>query len=91
MKTLAAVLCALIAAGCAPALRTERGAGEPSARMPSTSAYPRLQRAIDDCLPDSLFPPSNAAVRVVSLTRGETLYDLNGSLALNPASNQKLF
>lgn len=91
MKTPAALLCALLAAGCAPSLQTNRGAGGPAARIPSVSPYPRLQRAIDDCLPDSLFPPSNAAVRVVSLTRGETLYDLNGTLDFNPASNEKLF
>jgi D-alanyl-D-alanine carboxypeptidase/D-alanyl-D-alanine-endopeptidase (penicillin-binding protein 4) len=42
-------------------------------------------------MPDTLFPPSNAAVRIISLTEGETLYDLNGGLALTPASNQKLF
>ena len=91
MRPLAVVFCALVAAGCAPALQPQHGAGEPAARIPSTSRYPHLQHAIDDCLPDSLFPPSNAAVRVVSLTRGEPLYDLNGALAFNPASNEKLF
>jgi len=91
MKTLMAALCALVAAGCAPSLQTEHGAGALSARMTGTSTYPRLKRAIDECLPDSLFPPSNAAVRIVSLSRGETLYDLNGALAFNPASNEKLF
>ena len=90
MKTLAAALSFVFLAGCAPAVSPERSS-PPTARLPSVSPYPALKRSIDELLPDSLFPPSNAAVRIISLTEGETLYDLNGDLALTPASNQKLF
>jgi D-alanyl-D-alanine carboxypeptidase/D-alanyl-D-alanine-endopeptidase (penicillin-binding protein 4) len=91
MKTLIAALAALLLAGCAPGISPQRPAHEGPGRLPSVSAYPGLKRAIDGLLPDTLFPPSNAAIRIISLTEGETLYDLNGELALNPASNQKLF
>ena len=91
MKTLAAALSLVLVAGCTPALSPERSSREISARLPSVSPYQMLRRSIDELLPDSLFPPSNAAVRIISLTQGEALYDLNGDLALTPASNQKLF
>jgi D-alanyl-D-alanine carboxypeptidase/D-alanyl-D-alanine-endopeptidase (penicillin-binding protein 4) len=91
MKKLFAALSVLIAAGCAPGISPQRPAGELPPRFSSASPYPALKRALDDMLPDSLFPPSNAAVKIVSLTQGETLYDLNSELALTPASNEKLF
>src|SRR5271169_431503 len=90
MKRLAAALSFVLLAGCAPAVSPVRSS-VPPARLPSVSPYPALKRSIDELLPDTLFPPSNAAVRIISLTEGETLYDLNGDLALTPASNQKLF
>ena len=90
MKHLSAALFMLLA-GCAPGISPHRGMDQSSVRTPSVSPYPALKRALDGLLPDTLFPPSNAAVRIISLTEGETLYDLNGGLALNPASNQKLF
>ena len=74
MKTLAAALSFLFVAGCAPAISPERPAREPTPRIPSVSPYPALKYAVDALLPDSLFPPSNAAVRIVSLSEGETLY-----------------
>ena len=84
MKTLAAALSFVFVAGCAPALSPERSPREISARLPSVSPYQALRRSIDELLPDSLFPPSNAAVRIISLTQGETLYDLNGDLRSPP-------
>jgi D-alanyl-D-alanine carboxypeptidase/D-alanyl-D-alanine-endopeptidase (penicillin-binding protein 4) len=91
MKSLFAALSVLLVAGCAPGISPQRPTHEPSGRIQSVSPYPGLKRALDGFLPDTLFPPSNAAIRIVSLTEGETLYDLNGELALTPASNQKLF
>jgi D-alanyl-D-alanine carboxypeptidase/D-alanyl-D-alanine-endopeptidase (penicillin-binding protein 4) len=41
-------------------------------------------------LPDSLFPPSNVGLRVISLTRHEVVFDLNPHMLFNPASNEKL-
>jgi D-alanyl-D-alanine carboxypeptidase/D-alanyl-D-alanine-endopeptidase (penicillin-binding protein 4) len=91
MKTLLAAFAVFLVAGCAPGISPGRHASEPSVRIPSASHYPELKRALDALLPDSLFPPSNASIRVISLTEGETLYDLNSELTLTPASNQKLF
>ena len=91
MKCLSAALLLLLLAGCAPGIAPQRARHESSVRIPSVSPYPGLKRALDAFLPDTLFPPSNAAIRIISLTEGETLYDLNGRLALTPASNQKLF
>jgi serine-type D-Ala-D-Ala carboxypeptidase/endopeptidase (penicillin-binding protein 4) len=56
----------------------------------SSSPYPHLKAGIDALFPDTLFPPCNAGLKVVSLTRGEQLYSLNENLLFNPASNQKL-
>jgi D-alanyl-D-alanine carboxypeptidase/D-alanyl-D-alanine-endopeptidase (penicillin-binding protein 4) len=91
MKSSFAAFSLLLAAGCAPGIPPQRPAHESPGRIPSVSPYPGLKRSLDAFLPDTLFPPSNAAIRIVSLTEGETLYDLNGELALTPASNQKLF
>jgi D-alanyl-D-alanine carboxypeptidase/D-alanyl-D-alanine-endopeptidase (penicillin-binding protein 4) len=91
MKRLPAALLLLLLAGCAPGIPPQRATHEHPVRIPSVSPYPGLKRALDAFLPDTLFPPSNAAIRIISLTEGETLYDLNGGLALTPASNQKLF
>ncbi len=57
----------------------------------SSSAYPRLKARIDALLADSLFPPSNAGIKIASLTKEEVLYELNPDLLFTPASNQKLF
>ncbi len=57
----------------------------------SSSPYPTIKESIDALLPDSLFPPSNIGIKVLSLRTGETLYELNPDHLFNPASNQKLF
>jgi len=87
MKSLATLVLALWVAGCSAPMETRR---EPS-RLPSVSTHPELKEQLDGILSDSLFPPSNAAIKVVSLRTGETLYDLNGGLCMTPASNMKLF
>lgn len=56
----------------------------------STSTRDALKSAIVALLPDTLFPPSNAAIKIVSLDRNEVLYELNPRLLFTPASNQKL-
>ena len=81
----------LLAAGCAPSARIERPPlGAISIPM-SASPYEALKVGIDTLLADSLFPPSGAGIKVVSLDRNETLYELNPHALFNPASNQKLF
>jgi D-alanyl-D-alanine carboxypeptidase/D-alanyl-D-alanine-endopeptidase (penicillin-binding protein 4) len=76
-------------ANCASSARISDDAGRAS-RLPSRSPYPELKAQIDALLPDSLFPPSNAGIRIMSLTRDEILYDLNPDLLFCSASNQKL-
>ncbi len=81
----------VIIAGCASSSRIVQNHVAPSAALLSTSPYPSLKKQIDAFLPDSLFPPASAGITIVSLSKGETLYELNPDLLFNPASNQKLF
>jgi D-alanyl-D-alanine carboxypeptidase/D-alanyl-D-alanine-endopeptidase (penicillin-binding protein 4) len=84
------LIASLLLAGCAPsALELTRPPHFAAAL--SRSPYPTLKSAIDGMIPDSLFPPSNVGIKVVSLRTGATLYDLNSTMLFNPASNQKLF
>ncbi|MGA9116360.1 MAG: D-alanyl-D-alanine carboxypeptidase/D-alanyl-D-alanine-endopeptidase [Bacteroidota bacterium] len=59
-------------------------------RLPSTAASPLLQQAVDALLADSLFPPSNAGIDIVSLETDEVLYALNPEMLFTPGSNAKL-
>jgi D-alanyl-D-alanine carboxypeptidase/D-alanyl-D-alanine-endopeptidase (penicillin-binding protein 4) len=81
-------LAALI--GCSAPPVTLRIPGAAPGRTGSYSPSPLLRGQIDALLPDSLFPPSQVSILVVSLQTGETLYELNSALAITPASNQKL-
>ncbi len=56
----------------------------------SVSPYPTLKARIDSLIPDDLFPPAHIGVKVISLTRNETLYELNAHALFNPGSGQKL-
>lgn len=80
---------ALFLAGCA-AIRFPSVDQPPPLTSLSVSPIPALQARIDSVIADSLFPPSNIGVKVVSLTHGQTLYALNEHMLFNPASNQKL-
>ncbi|HMK38728.1 MAG TPA: hypothetical protein VK569_05255, partial [Bacteroidota bacterium] len=73
MKTFCAALAAIFVAGCAPGTSTQRPVHEVHGRIPSVSPYPGLKSAVDAFLPDTLFPPCNAAIRIISLSEGETL------------------
>ncbi|MFN0156742.1 MAG: D-alanyl-D-alanine carboxypeptidase/D-alanyl-D-alanine-endopeptidase [Bacteroidota bacterium] len=59
-------------------------------RAASFAPNAALKQKIDALLADSLFPPSNVGMKIVSLTNGEVLYDLNSEMLFTPASNQKL-
>jgi D-alanyl-D-alanine carboxypeptidase/D-alanyl-D-alanine-endopeptidase (penicillin-binding protein 4) len=50
----------------------------------------RLRNAIDAVLSDSIFIPSRASVKVVSLNTNEVLYDRDSRQLMRPASNMKL-
>ncbi len=56
----------------------------------SLSPYPALKARIDSLIPDDLFPPAHLGIKVVSLTRNETLYELNANALFTPGSGQKL-
>lgn len=56
----------------------------------SISRYPSLKALLDSLIPDYLFPPGHIGVMIISLTRNETLYELNAHALFNPASGEKL-
>ncbi len=55
-----------------------------------TEPLAALQFDIDRILSDSIFVPSRAAVKVVSLDRGNVLYERDSKVLMRPASNMKL-
>lgn len=61
-----------------------------SSLRPPTDPLDRLKYDIDTVLSDSIFIPSRASVKVVSLETGETLYARDPKLLFRPASNMKL-
>ncbi len=91
MKYLLALLAAiLVVNGCSsPPKAVVREEGAPAVH--SSSPFAALKAELDALLPDSLFPPSNASIKIVSVKTGESLYELNPNLLLTPASNEKLF
>jgi D-alanyl-D-alanine carboxypeptidase/D-alanyl-D-alanine-endopeptidase (penicillin-binding protein 4) len=58
-------------------------------RIPSDPVE-RLQNSIESVLRDSSMAATVASVRVVSLDRTSTLFELNSDLVMRPASNMKL-
>lgn len=76
--------------GCQPSARF---ASRESVAFPhnvSFSKYPQLKSQIDAIIVDSLFPPANLGIKIFSITKEETLYELNNRILFNPASNEKL-
>lgn len=88
LALIAATCLAIALAGCSSSHETGRGT---TREIPSLSPLPDFKAKIDGLLPDSLFPPSNVGIMIVSLTDGQTLYALNPDLYFTPASNEKLF
>lgn len=85
-------LASLVLAGCAaPTQLALREIHKSPLAALSRSPYPNLKHGLDTLLADTLFPPSNAGIKIVSLTKHETLYELNPDMLFNPASNNKLF
>ena len=93
MKYVSGILLSLIfLSGCQPAARMSvREASKHSPSAISISPYHSLKSQIDALLPDSLFPPASVGIKIFSLTKNETLYEVNPSLLFVPASNEKLF
>ncbi len=63
----------------------------PPVRTLSIASSSFLKDRLDPLFADSLFPPANVGVKIVSLTKNRELYSLNEHMLFNPASNQKLF
>jgi len=86
MRHLLVVVCiSILLVGCTGARDAARFS---SLSVSSSSA---LKARVDALIADTLFPPCNVGVKIVSLSRNETLYALNEHMLFNPASNQKLF
>jgi serine-type D-Ala-D-Ala carboxypeptidase/endopeptidase (penicillin-binding protein 4) len=51
----------------------------------------QLRNKIDRILSDSLFIPARSSIKVVSLNKGDILYERDSKALTNPASNIKLF
>jgi D-alanyl-D-alanine carboxypeptidase/D-alanyl-D-alanine-endopeptidase (penicillin-binding protein 4) len=90
LRFLSLTLVALTVLGCAGTELTTLAPPPPMAAL-SVASSSALKSQIDALLSDSLFPPSNVSVKIVSLTRKKELYSLNERMLFNPASNQKLF
>jgi serine-type D-Ala-D-Ala carboxypeptidase/endopeptidase (penicillin-binding protein 4) len=92
VRTLFAIVAAsALLAGCSSSSRLSRLSPPPAMSKLSVGAAPTLKQEIDQLLADSLFPPSNVGIKVISLATREVLYSLNERALFNPASNQKLF
>ncbi len=85
------VAAAFFFAGCTSSGRVESaGTFSPTISLLSVSPDPEFKRGIDTLLADSLFPPSNIGIKIVSTETDRLLYALNPDMLFNPASNEKL-
>ena len=62
----------------------------PSEFITAPRSLSSLRAAIDSLLSDSLFIPTRAGIKVVSLQTGEVLYERDSHVLFHPASNLKL-
>ncbi|HBA89575.1 MAG TPA: D-alanyl-D-alanine carboxypeptidase/D-alanyl-D-alanine-endopeptidase [Geobacter sp.] len=87
------VLSSLIIATASP-VTTFAGQDAPPARAETGvtgDSTARLKREIDAILAREFLPVTNAGIKVMSLKKGDTIYEFNPRLLLVPASTQKLF
>ena len=82
---------ALMIAGCSSTSSIGKKQPVPRITELSRSSHEALKARIDSILSDTLFPPANVGIKVVSLATGETLYELNPDMLFIPGSNEKLF
>jgi len=80
MKPSLIILISLLFAGCASTDMIRR----------PTDPVRALRYDIDRILTDSIFVPSRASIKVVSLDKDEILYERDSELLVRPASNMKL-
>jgi D-alanyl-D-alanine carboxypeptidase/D-alanyl-D-alanine-endopeptidase (penicillin-binding protein 4) len=83
MKRTIVLIAIFIISGCSSTvLRQEPG--------PGSVRKSEIAKNIERLLPDTLFPPANAGIRIVSARTGELLYENNSAFLFTPASNEKL-
>ena len=88
------MLSSLIIASWSPVTTFAGEAASPSPTelsITSNSTIPALKRKIDAILARELLPFTNVGIKVVSLQKGDTIYEFNPRLLLVPASTQKVF
>jgi serine-type D-Ala-D-Ala carboxypeptidase/endopeptidase (penicillin-binding protein 4) len=93
-KIIGTVLTLLVMATWSPRPSCAGQSSSPSSNelfITSKSTVPGLQREIDHILARELLPVTNVGIKVVSLKKGDTLYEFNPQLLLVPASTQKVF
>ena len=93
-RTIAAVLTFLAIATWSPVATFAGQTAPPSLTelfITSNSTIPALKRAIDAILAHELLPVTNVGIKVVSLKKGDTIYEFNPRLLLIPASTQKIY
>ena len=90
-SSLLVLAAAFMMAGCATTATLERRQAFHRITELSRSPYTSLKLQIDSTLSDTLFPPANIGIKIVSLLTGDTLYELNPDMLFTPGSNQKLF
>ena len=92
-KVIGAVLSSLIIATGSPVTTFAGQDAPPSpAEVGVTgNSTARLKRAIDAILAREFLPVTTVGIKVISLRKGDTIYDFNPRLLLVPASTQKLF
>ena len=67
------------------------GCGPTRSIVKPRDPYIQLRRDLDNLLSDSLFLPSHASVKIISLNNEKLLYNRESNALMNPASNMKLF
>jgi len=93
-QILRAVLSLLCIATWSPAIGFAGQPAPPSRSelfITSNSSIPALKRKIDAILAQELLPVTNVGIKVVSLKKGDTIYEFNPRRLLVPASTQKVF
>lgn len=93
-RIIGALLSSLVIATWSP-VTTFAGEAAPASPtelfITSNSTSPPLKREIDAILAQELLPLANVGIKVVSLKKGDTIYEFNPRLLLIPASTQKVF
>lgn len=83
--------CVVVSFGAGGCASSEWITSYPPVSAQSRGPYGELKSRIDVLIADSLFPPAQVGIKIVSVARDEVLYELNSRSLFTPASNMKLF